>query len=234
MELSNINNDKRHEEDTGFKTGHTLSPEEENRRAEAMAAIFHTEADNHHYDFYSRAGENGTNVVDSNKLHVPDDTAMSLRASSDNRSEFGGIAESIPDVNIYQNKKTVAQGMMDLALFSANANQLRYVLESVNHPYYYSGIVLIAISLIFQVAVGVGLLINTRYSVKCRKEICIANRINNFTIIGIFLVTVINVFISAFGVATNGTAVSTIPALSNRFGEEDNITETTTMPADME
>lgn len=39
---------------------------------------------------------------------------------------------------------------------------------------------------------------------------CIANRINNFTIIGIFLVTVINVFISAFGVA-NVAAVPVAP-----------------------
>lgn len=54
----------------------------------------------------------------------------------------------------------------------------------------------------FQIAVGVGLIWNTRYNVKDEKEICKANRINNFTIIGIFLVTVINVFISAFGVAT--------------------------------
>lgn len=53
----------------------------------------------------------------------------------------------------------------------------------------------------FQIAVGVGLIWNTRYNVKDDKEICIANRINNFTIIGIFLVTVVNVFISAFGVA---------------------------------
>lgn len=52
-----------------------------------------------------------------------------------------------------------------------------------------------------QVAVGVGLIWNARYNVKDEKEMCIANRINNFTIIGIFLVTVINVFISAFGVA---------------------------------
>lgn len=60
--------------------------------------------------------------------------------------------ESIPDVNLYQQKKTVAQGMMDLALFSANANQLRYVLESRQHAYYYPGIVLISFSLIFQVS----------------------------------------------------------------------------------
>lgn len=46
-----------------------------------------------------------------------------------------------------------------------------------------------------------GLIWNARYNVKDEREICIANKINNFTIIGIFLVTVINVFISAFGVA---------------------------------
>lgn len=62
--------------------------------------------------------------------------------------------ESIPDVNVYQHKKTLAQGMMDLALFSANANQLRYVLESSSrHPYYYPSLVLIAISLMFQVSI---------------------------------------------------------------------------------
>lgn len=67
--------------------------------------------------------------------------------------EFGGLpsGESIPDVNVYQHKKTLAQGMMDLALFSANSNQLRYVLESDRHPYYYVGVTLISISLIFQV-----------------------------------------------------------------------------------
>ncbi|KAG5900009.1 hypothetical protein JTB14_009095 [Gonioctena quinquepunctata] len=108
----------------------------------------------------------------------------------------------IPDVNIYQHKKTLAQGMMDLALFSANANQLRYVLESyARHPFYYPSMILISLSLLLQVAIGVGLIWNATYNVKDEKEICIANKINNFTVIGIFLVTVINVFVSAFGVA---------------------------------
>ncbi|KAF7269223.1 ninjurin A [Rhynchophorus ferrugineus] len=110
--------------------------------------------------------------------------------------------ESIPDLNVYQHKKTLAQGMMDLALFSANANQLRYVLETFNtHPYYYPSLILISISLLLQVAVGIGLIWNATYNVKDQKHLCIANKINNFTIIGVFLVTVINVFISAFGVA---------------------------------
>ncbi|CAH0557872.1 unnamed protein product [Brassicogethes aeneus] len=110
--------------------------------------------------------------------------------------------ETIPDVNVYQHKKTLAQGMMDLALFSANANQLRYVLESYNrHPYFYPSIVLISISLFLQVAVGIGLIWNSRYNVKNQIEICVANRINNFTVMGIFLITIVNVFVSAFGVA---------------------------------
>lgn len=58
----------------------------------------------------------------------------------------------MPDVNVYQQKKTLAQGMMDLALLSANANQLRYVLESYNnHPYFYASLTFITISIILQV-----------------------------------------------------------------------------------
>lgn len=68
--------------------------------------------------------------------------------------DVGGIdRQSIPDVNVYQHKKTLAQGMMDLALFSANANQLRYVLESFSgNPYYYPSVVLISFSLLMQVS----------------------------------------------------------------------------------
>lgn len=59
----------------------------------------------------------------------------------------------IPDINVYQQKKNLAQGMMDLALLSANANQLRYVLESyVRHPYYWFSLISISISLILQVS----------------------------------------------------------------------------------
>lgn len=108
----------------------------------------------------------------------------------------------IPDVNVYQQKKNLAQGMMDLALISANANQLRYVLEAFDrHPYYYFSVVFISFSLILQVAVGIGLILNSRYNVKNQDDICKADKINNMTIIGIFLITIVNVFIASFGVA---------------------------------
>lgn len=63
-----------------------------------------------------------------------------------------GDPRIIPDVNVYQHKKTLAQGMMDLALLSANANQLRYVLAQENHPYFYFNLIFISASLIIQVA----------------------------------------------------------------------------------
>ncbi|KAF5297800.1 hypothetical protein FQA39_LY11949 [Lamprigera yunnana] len=166
------------------------------------------------------ANGDGPNIILTNRAGEPDDidgidgvekrrVTPRPMSPTDGRHfpdiEHGFIPtdlESIPDINVYQHKKTLAQGMMDLALFSANANQLRYVLESDRHPYYYPGIVLISFSLILQVAIGVGLIWNARYNVKDEKEICLANKVNNFTVIGIFLVTVVNVFISAFGVAS--------------------------------
>uniref|UniRef100_A0A182TZU7 Ninjurin a n=1 Tax=Anopheles melas TaxID=34690 RepID=A0A182TZU7_9DIPT len=112
------------------------------------------------------------------------------------------LPEVIPNVNVYQQKKTLAQGMMDLALLSANANQLRYVLETYErHPYYIFSLIFISVSLLVQVAVGVGLIMNSRYDVNDRKEICKANKINDLITIGIFVITLVNVMISAFGVA---------------------------------
>lgn len=111
------------------------------------------------------------------------------------------IQPSIPDVNIYQHKKTLAQGMMDLALLSANANQLRYVLQTDGrHPYYYPSLAMISSSLLIQIIVGIGLIWNSRYDVKVDAQMCKADTANNWTVIGIFLVTILNVFISSFGV----------------------------------
>ncbi|XP_017486947.1 PREDICTED: ninjurin-1-like [Rhagoletis zephyria] len=106
------------------------------------------------------------------------------------------------DVNAYAHKKTLAQGMMDLALLTANANQLRYVLDSYNrHPYYYPSLIFLLLSIGFQIAVGVGLILTSRYNIEDKREVCRAEKFSNYTICGIFIVTVINVFISAFGVA---------------------------------
>jgi Ninjurin len=67
------------------------------------------------------------------------------------------------DMQSFVQKKNIAQGMMDLALVSANCNQLRYVLDMNHmHPYYMVSLVLIGTSLALQVIVGLGLLYSNR------------------------------------------------------------------------
>jgi hypothetical protein len=54
--------------------------------------------------------------------------------------------------NTYAAKKTVAQGMMDIALITANANQLRYILEfGERNTVFYVITTLIVISILLQV-----------------------------------------------------------------------------------
>lgn len=111
-----------------------------------------------------------------------------------------------PSLNMFQQKKTIAQGMLDLALLSSNANQLRYILEykDRNH-YYYISLSLISSSLVLQILVAIALVFKSRYNIENEKEYQNADRINNFITMGILFITIINVFTSAFGVAPSSS-----------------------------
>ncbi|XP_060528964.1 uncharacterized protein LOC132703596 isoform X5 [Cylas formicarius] len=55
------------------------------------------------------------------------------------------------DVNKYATKKTIAQGLLDVALLTANASQLKYVLQvGEKHEFYTLMLTLITISIILQ------------------------------------------------------------------------------------
>lgn len=103
--------------------------------------------------------------------------------------------------NTYAAKKTVAQGMMDVALITANANQLRYLFEYQRYsPTFYPILVLIVVSLILQIAVGISLIFKGRFDMKGLSKSPNARRINNYVVVGVFLITIINVFIAAFSI----------------------------------
>lgn len=105
------------------------------------------------------------------------------------------------DINIYATRKTVAQAMMDIALLTANASQLKYVLNhSEIHDYFVVNVVLIGSSIFLQVIVGILLILVGRSNINQRKHQRKAEDLNNAVVILIFLITVINVIISAFGV----------------------------------
>ena len=90
---------------------------------------------------------------------------------------------------------------MDIALITANANQLRYVLEySQENFFYYISIALILLSIVLQILVGIALILKGRYDMKGNNTCDFAIKLDNYTLIAIFFITVINIFIASFNV----------------------------------
>lgn len=129
----------------------------------------------------------------------------------------------------------MAQGMMDLALLSANTNQLRYILDSRSENSYFSvSLMLIISSLVLQIVVGLMLVWNSQYNVQRKSGFASADRINNLSVFGIFLITLINVFVSTFGnVSSSGSAAVTTTTIApgSSSTSAGAIIETTTVAA---
>merc|ERR1711963_1222260 len=68
-----------------------------------------------------------------------------------------GRSRKTLDANRYATKKTIAQGMLDIALLTANASQLKYVLSlgAENHPFYHLMLSLIIVSIVLQVLTAI-------------------------------------------------------------------------------
>merc|ERR1711894_423687 len=107
------------------------------------------------------------------------------------------------DANRYATKKTIAQGMLDVALLTANASQLKYVLqlgENV-HPFYHLMLALIIVSIVLQGIIAIlSLTLNLLRDCRLERE---DNRttaliINYFSLGITFLISVLQIFIAAF------------------------------------
>ncbi|XP_055385916.1 ninjurin-B [Condylostylus longicornis] len=99
--------------------------------------------------------------------------------------------------NQFASKKATAEGMMDVALLTANANQLRFLMAyNSNSKTYVLIMTLIISSLILQTIVGFAFIFK-RYC-KCRNDKQKARILSEFLIATIFLVTLINIFIATF------------------------------------
>lgn len=63
------------------------------------------------------------------------------------------------DDHSYASKKNVAEGMMDIALLTANANQLRFLITyNTDSKTFHMSVGLIILSLVLQVCVGIALI----------------------------------------------------------------------------
>ncbi|CAH1784376.1 unnamed protein product [Owenia fusiformis] len=106
-------------------------------------------------------------------------------------------------INQYALKKTIAEGMLDIALLMSNACQLKSLLQAgPDHEFYYFQLVMLLMSIVLQVFTGFILLYIGKTDITEKSKEKSLERWNNISTMMIFAVTVINVFISAFGISS--------------------------------
>jgi hypothetical protein len=135
-------------------------------------------------------------IIEVNKLEVP--------------SEFDEHRKRQQSIfSFYQSKKSTAEGMMDISLLTANANQLKFILfYNQDSKTFYAALSLIIFSLVLQVAAGVLLIfrvslrnfwwilndsIALQRRFKSNGQKTQAGAVNEYLVLLIFLVTLINI-----------------------------------------
>uniref|UniRef100_A0A6J0UGW3 Ninjurin-1 n=1 Tax=Pogona vitticeps TaxID=103695 RepID=A0A6J0UGW3_9SAUR len=113
------------------------------------------------------------------------------------------------NINHYANKKSAAESMLDIALLMANASQLKAVMEQgPSFSFYIPLIALISISLILQVGVGVLLIFLVKYDLNNPAKHAKLDILNNLATGLVFIIVVVNIFITAFGVQKPAVSTS--------------------------
>lgn len=95
--------------------------------------------------------------------------------------------------------------MLDVALFMANATQLKAVLEQgPSFTYYVTLITLISLSLALQLVIGILLIIIARKNLNDVSKHLGLDMLNNVATALVFITVLLNIFITAFGVQKTG------------------------------
>ncbi|XP_044747450.1 ninjurin-2, partial [Coccinella septempunctata] len=105
------------------------------------------------------------------------------------------------DPNKYATKKTIAQGLLDVALLTANASQLKYILQvGPKHEFYTLMLSLIIVSIILQLAVAIMFVIIGGLNINKERNKNSAMILNDIILVFIFLIAIVNILISGFGI----------------------------------
>ncbi|KAE8609026.1 hypothetical protein XENTR_v10011694 [Xenopus tropicalis] len=115
----------------------------------------------------------------------------------------GSRINVIRNINTYARTKTLAQGFLDMALFTANASQMKHLLqEGPVTQFYYFLFTLLCISVILQLIVAAILIYkgskNIEYDDPERRLSDRVHLLNNIVTGLILVITAVNVFITAF------------------------------------
>ncbi|XP_017127872.1 ninjurin-1 [Drosophila elegans] len=120
-------------------------------------------------------------------------TTSELQKSKGTKKKF---SSDLSGGNSYATNKNVSEGLMDIALLSANANQLRFLItyNDKSSTYIYS-MVMVITSLALQLLVGIMLIFKRRLK---RFKNRSYERTNDLLVMEVFMITVINILLAAF------------------------------------
>ncbi|XP_072233436.1 ninjurin-2-like isoform X3 [Leuresthes tenuis] len=136
---------------------------------------------------------------------VRDIDLTSLRSTMPASGPLQGGSTSNLNMNLYATKKTAAEGMLDIALFLANITHMKTVIEQgAGYRYYAAVLTLISLSLALQIVAGVLIIIIGRRNLNNSTLQKRLDYLNNVTTIIVFITTVLNFFISTFGMQRTG------------------------------
>ncbi|XP_055537701.1 ninjurin-1-like [Wyeomyia smithii] len=148
------------------------------------------------------ASSSRTNVTEGNKKQDKASDEGSTQVDL-NVNQFVQSLRTL-DLNSYATRKSFAQGMLDLALLTANASQLKYLLTvGEAHAFYHLLLTLVLLSISLQVFQAVMiLLLAVVLDINKTEEHRRTDILNNILIIFTVISVVINVIISAFDMKT--------------------------------
>ncbi|XP_034019337.1 ninjurin-2-like isoform X3 [Thalassophryne amazonica] len=129
----------------------------------------------------------------------------SLRSTMPAGGPLQGSSTSNLNMNLYATKKSAAEGMLDIALFLANITHMKTVIEQgAGYRYYAAVLTLISFSLALQIVAGVLIIIIGRRDLNNSGLQKRLDYLNNVTTIIVFITTILNFFISTFGMQRTG------------------------------
>ncbi|GBL96469.1 hypothetical protein AVEN_229923-1 [Araneus ventricosus] len=137
----------------------------------------------------SRHGNNSKQVNFSEEMK-PQETKVKIRDSAAKNAGNHLITRRI----------TIAGGFLDIALFTTNCEQMKFVLELGEfHVYYHQVLGLLITSLILQLLVGLTMFLLGCHVIHKDSSETYSNVLNHVTMGLVALITIINIFISTFG-----------------------------------
>lgn len=110
------------------------------------------------------------------------------------------VEEFSLDFNLYATKKTISQGMLDVALLTANISQLKYILleGKAVQPFYYFMLVCTILSILMQIAASCLVMLIGNTNINKKKEQKLANLLNDILTLIIFVITLTNIILNVF------------------------------------